>query len=66
LILSALFEGLEIDATIITGTAFVLAGNLFVLKTRRTDVVDVVPTKTANVTALATTDGYAQLQQCRD
>jgi drug/metabolite transporter (DMT)-like permease len=34
LILSALFEGLEIDATIIIGTAFVLAGNLFVLKTR--------------------------------
>jgi drug/metabolite transporter (DMT)-like permease len=39
LILSALFEGLEIDATIIIGTSFVLAGNLFVLKTRRPAVV---------------------------
>ena len=34
LILSTLFEGLEIDGTTITGTLFVLAGNLFVLKTR--------------------------------
>jgi drug/metabolite transporter (DMT)-like permease len=63
LILSALFEGLEINATTIIGTSFVLAGNLFVLKTRRTDVA---PTKTANVTTFATTDGYPQLQQCRD
>ena len=31
LILSALFEGLVIDANIILGTTFVLAGNLFVL-----------------------------------
>ena len=31
LILSALFEGLVIDANIVLGTAFVLAGNLFVL-----------------------------------
>ena len=31
LILSALFEGLRIDATILAGTALVLAGNLFVL-----------------------------------
>jgi len=66
LILSTLFEGLEIDATIIIGTSFVLAGNLFVLKTRRTNVAVVAPTKTANVATLATTDGYAQLQQCRD
>ena len=35
LILSVLFEGLEIDATLILGTSFVLAGNLFVLNTRR-------------------------------
>jgi drug/metabolite transporter (DMT)-like permease len=35
LILSSLFEGLEIDATTLIGTAFVLAGNLLVLKTRR-------------------------------
>ncbi|MCH9006026.1 MAG: EamA family transporter [Proteobacteria bacterium] len=35
LVLSTLFEGLEIDATIVFGTLFVLAGNLFVLKTRR-------------------------------
>ena len=32
LIISTLFEGLQIDATIITGTALVLAGNLFVLQ----------------------------------
>jgi len=31
LTLSALFEGLEIDATIVIGTTLVLAGNLFVL-----------------------------------
>ena len=34
LALSALFEGLEIDAPIIVGTLLVLAGNLFVLDTR--------------------------------
>ena len=34
LVLSALFEGLVIDGTIVLGTLFVLAGNLFVLKTR--------------------------------
>jgi drug/metabolite transporter (DMT)-like permease len=34
LILSVLFEGLDIDATIIVGTLLVLAGNLFVLDTR--------------------------------
>ena len=33
LLLSALFEGLEIEATTIFGTLFVIAGNLFVLKT---------------------------------
>jgi len=32
LIVSVLFEGLEIDATLIVGTLLVLAGNLFVLK----------------------------------
>lgn len=37
LVLSTLFEGLEIDATIVFGTLFVLAGNLFVLKTRRSN-----------------------------
>ncbi len=35
LLLSILYEGLEIDATLIIGTSFVLAGNLFVLKARR-------------------------------
>ncbi len=35
LVLSALFEGLEIDTTTVLGTLFVLAGNLFVLKTRQ-------------------------------
>ena len=34
LVLSTLFEGLIIDGTIIIGTLFVLAGNLFVLNTR--------------------------------
>ena len=37
LILSTLFEGLEIDASIVVGTLLVLAGNLFVLNTRRAD-----------------------------
>jgi len=49
LVLSTLFEGLVIDGTIVIGTLFVLAGNLFVLKTRepgtkhpaRTPAVDV-------------------------
>lgn len=36
LILSIAFEGLEIDATLVLGTSFVLAGNIFVLKTRVT------------------------------
>ncbi len=35
LVLSTLFEGLEVDTTTVIGTLFVLAGNLFVLKTRR-------------------------------
>jgi len=39
LILSSLFEGLEITATTVIGTAFVLAGNLLVLKTRSTGTV---------------------------
>jgi drug/metabolite transporter (DMT)-like permease len=34
LILSAIFEDLEIDATVIIGTLLVLAGNVFVLNTR--------------------------------
>lgn len=39
LILSVLFEGLEITATLVLGTLLVLAGNWFVLKTRHTDQV---------------------------
>ena len=35
LILSALFEGLEIDLSIVIGTVLVLTGNLFVLRTPR-------------------------------
>jgi len=35
LVLSILFEGLQIDSTTVLGTVFVLAGNLLVLKTRR-------------------------------
>jgi drug/metabolite transporter (DMT)-like permease len=34
LILSALFEDLEVDAPIVVGTLLVLAGNLFVLNAR--------------------------------
>jgi drug/metabolite transporter (DMT)-like permease len=34
LILSAIFEDLEIDATVISGTLLVLAGNVFVLNTK--------------------------------
>lgn len=34
LILSALFEGLHIDASVIAGTLLVLAGNVFVLRSR--------------------------------
>jgi len=37
LVLSTLFEGMEIDATTVIGTLFVLTGNLFVLKTRRSE-----------------------------
>lgn len=37
LILSTLFEGLDINATTISGTLFVLAGNLLVLNTRGAD-----------------------------
>lgn len=36
LILSFLFEGLELTGNIVVGVAFVLLGNLFVLQTRRT------------------------------
>jgi len=35
LILSMLFEGLRLDATVILGTVLVLAGNMFVLRTRQ-------------------------------
>jgi len=38
LILSVLFEGLEVDATIVVGTLMVLAGNLFVLDTKAAQV----------------------------
>jgi len=39
LVLSTSFEGLEIDSTTVIGTLFVLSGNLFVLKTRRSEAV---------------------------
>jgi drug/metabolite transporter (DMT)-like permease len=35
LILSMLFEGLRLDATVILGTVLVLAGNMFVMRTRQ-------------------------------
>jgi drug/metabolite transporter (DMT)-like permease len=34
LLLSIWFEGLEVETTTVIGTLFVLAGNVFVLKTR--------------------------------
>ena len=37
LILSTLFEGLDVDTSIVVGTMLVLAGNMFVLNTRRAD-----------------------------
>ena len=35
LVLSGLFEGLEMDVSVIYGTLLVLLGNLFVLDTRK-------------------------------
>ncbi|MCP4300177.1 MAG: EamA family transporter [Gammaproteobacteria bacterium] len=51
LILSTLFEGLEVDASIVIGTLLVLAGNLFVLNTRRTGTKTLqhTPTEEPNV-----------------
>ncbi|MDJ0758314.1 MAG: EamA family transporter [Woeseiaceae bacterium] len=37
LVLSSLFEGLELDVSVIYGTLLVLVGNLFVLDTRKAD-----------------------------
>ncbi len=45
LILSTLFEGLEIDSTTIVGTVFVLVGNLFVLRSRQSNIADATPTR---------------------
>jgi drug/metabolite transporter (DMT)-like permease len=56
LILSAIFEGLEVDATIVVGTLLVLAGNLFVLNTKspsRADPRPATPTGVMPVTARA-------------
>lgn len=39
LILSTLFEGFAVDTTIVVGTFLVLAGNLFVLNSRRPDTI---------------------------
>ncbi len=43
LILSVLFEGLEVDVSIVVGTSLVLAGNLFVLNTGRTGTKTLKP-----------------------
>jgi len=43
LILSTLFEGLEVDASIVVGTILVLTGNLFVLNTHRADTKTLKP-----------------------
>ncbi len=40
LLLSTLFEGLEVTLTTVAGTLLVLAGNVFVLRTRKTAVPD--------------------------
>ncbi len=63
LILSTLFEGLEISATTIIGTSFVLAGNLFVLRTRQATTV---PDSASRETVLVTRDGLSSPQRCRD
>ena len=44
LILSALYEGLQIDGSVILGTALVLAGNLFVLRPPRVAPAAELPT----------------------
>jgi drug/metabolite transporter (DMT)-like permease len=43
LILSALFEGLQINATVVLGTMLVLAGNLFVLRSPAPKTEDCLP-----------------------
>ena len=40
LILSTLFEGLAVDATVVVGTFLVLTGNVFVLNTRRSEATE--------------------------
>lgn len=47
LILSAIFEGLEVDATVVVGTLLVLAGNLFVLNTKAPRREEIRPRPTA-------------------
>jgi drug/metabolite transporter (DMT)-like permease len=59
LVLSVLFEGLEITPTLIIGTLFVLAGNWFVLKTRHTDKVPA----SAGLFDKVNADREARLQQ---
>ena len=44
-----LFEGLIVDGTIVVGTLFVLAGNLFVLKTREHSALDLKQRKILDI-----------------
>jgi len=57
LVVSTLFEGLQIDTTTVIGTLLVLAGNLFVLNTRRylnagPDTQDTIDFRLPDVTGL--------------
>ena len=66
LVLSALFEGLEIDASIIVGTLLVLAGNLFVINTRSPSAKTVPGRSQGASTALAVRMSASNMSGCRN
>ncbi len=66
LVLSALFEGLEIDAPIIVGTLLVLAGNLFVINTRSPSAKTVPGRSQGASTALAVRMSASNMSGCRN
>lgn len=49
IVLSALFEGLEVDASIIGGALLVIIGNVFVLNSRRVETTPPLPAATLDV-----------------
>ena len=53
LALSAVFEGLEIDATVIAGTLLVLAGNVFVINAKARRVRNVASVRAGALPAAA-------------